>query len=141
MRRWPKIRSFRYYYDAFFPSHYFGEKKESVHIPVFMFHDLDPVKFENQLLFLKMNGYIAISCEQSLWDCPNPKHVILTFDDGLRSVWTIAFPLLRKHGLKGTAFISPNNISDGRVTPNLENTSVDKLAMNDFGNSELFNGN
>ena len=46
----------------------------------------------------------------------------LTFDDGLKHVWTVAFPLLKKYGLKATCFLITGCIAenDHRVRPTLE---------------------
>ena len=139
MRYLPRLRPYRYYKDAFSPEQYFSKHLSKIAIPVFMYHDLEPKEFESQLSFLKNNNYQAISCEEAPWDSPDPKKVILTFDDGLRSVWTVAYPLLHKYGFKGTAFISPGIIHSGKVTPNLDSTSDDELKTSNYGNDDLFN--
>ena len=48
--------------------------------------------------------------------------VFITFDDGLKHVWTVAYPLLKKYGLRATCYLIPGCISesDNRVRPTLE---------------------
>jgi peptidoglycan/xylan/chitin deacetylase (PgdA/CDA1 family) len=40
------------------------------------------------------------------------KSVLLTFDDGLKHVWTVAYPLLKKYGLRATCFLIPGCIPE-----------------------------
>jgi peptidoglycan/xylan/chitin deacetylase (PgdA/CDA1 family) len=134
-----KMRSFRYYRDAFCPERYFAERLGEVQMPVFMFHDIVPDEFERQLSFLAENGYRAVSCVEAPWDDPDPKKVVLTFDDGLRSVWQIAFPFLKRYGFSATVFVSPALIGEGERTPTLDQVSAAELAVDDYGNRALFN--
>ena len=67
-------------------------------------------QFENQLRFLKRNGYRSLTLDElvavAAGDAPLPaRAVVLTFDDGDRSVYTQAWPLLREYGFKGVLFI------------------------------------
>lgn len=41
-----------------------------------------------------------------------PRSVLLTFDDGWSSVWSIAYPLARKHRIRFTLFIVPQSIEE-----------------------------
>jgi peptidoglycan/xylan/chitin deacetylase (PgdA/CDA1 family) len=71
--------------------------------------------FEKQVAWLKENGYEAIDlrdvCEyrQGRRDLPD-KPVIITFDDGDRSVLEFAFPILQKYGYKATLFIITDKV-------------------------------
>jgi hypothetical protein len=96
-------------------------------IPVFTFHIALPDFFEEQCLYLVENGYETVSADiyheyigKRKENCR--EKILVTFDDGLKHVWTVAFPLLKKHGLKATCFLIPGCIpeGDGRVRPNLE---------------------
>ena len=37
---------------------------------------------------------------------PTPE-IVITFDDGFESVYTVAFPIMQQYGIKGTAYINP----------------------------------
>jgi len=86
------------------------------HIPVFLFHTVRPDEFEEKLKFLSDNGYTTVSADDagriiSGEDFVRPRSVMLTFDDGRKSLWSVAFPLLQKYGFKATAFINPGQVS------------------------------
>lgn len=86
-------------------------------IPVFHFHDLNAEKFEEQLNYLYENKYNTIDANTLMHILrgdikPIENAVVLTFDDGLRSIWEIAFPVLKKYGFKGVSFIVPGLINN-----------------------------
>lgn len=86
------------------------------HVPVFVFHSVEPVSFERRLDFLEENGYVTLSAEEYfqflLGARPAPERaVVLTFDDGRGSLWSIAAPLLERRGMRGIVFLVP-----GRTT-------------------------
>jgi peptidoglycan/xylan/chitin deacetylase (PgdA/CDA1 family) len=72
--------------------------------------DLDAHDFEQELIYLKENGFNTISI-QELTDFQQgksalPSHpVLLTFDDGYIGDYTYAYPLLKKYGMKATFFV------------------------------------
>lgn len=73
--------------------------------------------FEKQLKFLKENDYQVISLSQ-LIQCIESKHfpykpVILTIDDGFKSVYTLAFPVLKKYNFPAILFLYTNFINHG----------------------------
>lgn len=86
-------------------------------------HDVDdssstisPELFENQLAFLRDQGYAFISLEQfqSFMQgeaVPN-NAVMVTFDDGYESVYTHAFPILEKLGIPAVSFIITDKLDD-----------------------------
>ena len=139
MRVWPKNRGIEYYRDAFFPSKYFRKIKNSSNIPTFMFHCIDPVGFEKQLSFLKRNNYQVITCEESDNISNTEKLIRLTFDDGRHSVWTVAYPLLKKYGFKATAFISPGIMREGEKRLTYCDNGFNPSSEDPFGNYKLFN--
>jgi peptidoglycan/xylan/chitin deacetylase (PgdA/CDA1 family) len=66
--------------------------------------------FERQMRYLKENGYHVITAEE-LSDfleyrrgLPR-KSVLITMDDGYRSVYNIAYPILQKYGYKATVYV------------------------------------
>jgi hypothetical protein len=66
--------------------------------------------FESQMRYLKENGYHVITAEdlaaflEYRQGLPQ-KSVLVTMDDGYRSVYNIAYPILNKYGFKATLFI------------------------------------
>jgi peptidoglycan/xylan/chitin deacetylase (PgdA/CDA1 family) len=88
-------------------------------VPVFMFHKVSPLCFEEQLNFLKQNGYQTLSLPKFFsflnggLRLKSPS-VVITFDDGDKSLYTTAFPLLQKYDFQAVAFVVPGCI---RETP------------------------
>lgn len=110
------------------------------HIPVFMFHTIDPGIFEDQLNFLKTNGYRTITCDEFYQVLAGktkipPKSVLLTIDDGKISVWIYAYPLLKKYGFQATVFLIPGYMeASGPYIPNLEDLWAGKCQPQDIKN-------
>jgi peptidoglycan/xylan/chitin deacetylase (PgdA/CDA1 family) len=82
------------------------------HIPVFVFHSLDPEIFGAKVRYLAENGYVTLSADEYfqilMGARPAPQNaVVLTFDDGRSSVRSVGLPLMRRHGMKGVVFIIP----------------------------------
>ena len=82
------------------------------HVPVFVFHGLEPVSFGRKLQYLAGNGYRTLSAEEYLAvltgaaQAPE-RAVVLTFDDGRASLAAVGAPLLRQHGMRGIVFLVP----------------------------------
>jgi peptidoglycan/xylan/chitin deacetylase (PgdA/CDA1 family) len=95
-------------------------------LPVFTFHSVEPDRFESQLKYLKENGYETLTADafEAILnrDMPLPERaVLLTFDDGLASLWSTAYPLLKKYESKAVAFVIPGLVPEGDVPrPNLD---------------------
>ena len=69
--------------------------------------------FEHQMQYLKENGFHVISPEELLAFLENKqglpkKSVLITMDDGYRSVYEIAYPILKKYEFTATLFIYTN---------------------------------
>jgi|GEM_PF-1166845 len=92
-------------------------------IPVLTYHslckqedeNLSPVHiakeaFEQQMQWLAENGYTTITLEELhryITTAISPhKYVVLTFDDGYQSYHTIATPVLKQYGFRGTLFLT-----------------------------------
>jgi peptidoglycan/xylan/chitin deacetylase (PgdA/CDA1 family) len=67
-------------------------------------------KFEEQMRFIKENGYRVITLDRLMdfldfkGQIPE-KSVVITFDDGWRSLYDFAFPILKNYGFPATLFV------------------------------------
>lgn len=115
---------------------YEGLKPESIdpdgvyyqnRVLILMYHDLSPnpidkgtlsvANFEQQLELMKSNNFHWITMSQYrdfiLHDSPVPDNaVLLTFDDGYESLYTYAFPLLKKYQAPASSFLIVNAIDN-----------------------------
>ncbi|WP_312604883.1 polysaccharide deacetylase family protein [Kosakonia cowanii] len=71
--------------------------------------------FTNQMNWLRDQGYATLSMYQLEGYVRNrmnlpARAVVITFDDGLKSVSRYAYPILRQYGFKATAFIISSRI-------------------------------
>ena len=73
-----------------------------------------PSAFRRQLDFLVERGYEAATFTEAVMEPPRRKTVVITFDDGFRSVVDEAFPLLRERGLVATLFVPTQLVDDRR---------------------------
>ena len=76
--------------------------------------------FERQMRYLKENGYHVITADElSAFleyrrGLPQ-KSVLITMDDGYRSVYNIAYPILQKYGYKATVFVYTSFVGVSRM--------------------------
>lgn len=104
----------------------------TLHIPIIIYHSVRPDNpgetrwqkefsvtpelLDQQLAYLEHNGYTVISMDQLMADLntgttsPVAKPVVLTFDDGWKSQYTYALPLLEKYHDTATFYIYTNPI-------------------------------
>ncbi len=85
------------------------------HVPVFVFHTLEPEGFARKLRYLAENGYVTLSAEEYFLSLmgtrPAPERaVLLTLDDGRASTYSVGYPLLSRHGMKALVFLIPSRI-------------------------------
>ncbi len=97
-------------------------KKDEVEVPILMYHSIlrsssinsdyiiSEAAFENDLKYLKENGYTTIVVKDLIDFVEEGKSlpkkpVILTFDDGYFNNYTYAFPLLKKYNSKAVLSI------------------------------------
>ena len=79
-------------------------------IPVFVFHTIEPDRFEDQLRLLKASNFRAISAEDYL-DIVEGRvaaqgdEVLLTIDDARSSMWRYGFPILKRHETRVVLFV------------------------------------
>ncbi|MBN2040495.1 MAG: polysaccharide deacetylase family protein [Spirochaetes bacterium] len=102
------------------------------HIPVLCYHHINPAEalhdnyintvpdeFEKQIEFLHSYGYKTIlsknvsnvlaPAEKNVLG-ENNKPIMITFDDGYRSVYDHAYPVMKKYGYKGIIFLITDRI-------------------------------
>jgi peptidoglycan/xylan/chitin deacetylase (PgdA/CDA1 family) len=99
------------------------QRETRQHAPVLMYHRIAadgpaglarfrvrPELFREQMLWLRRNGYHAITSEQLAWFVAN-KHpfvgrpVLITFDDGYRDFAEHAWPVLQKNDFTAEVFV------------------------------------
>lgn len=96
--------------------------QNSKSLPIVMYHQLTNNKsksgkyvltvenFENDLKYLKENGYESVTINQLLdysdgkVSLPD-KPIMITFDDGCETLYAYALPLLEKYGFKAVGFV------------------------------------
>ena len=116
----------------------FPEREDAFNIPILMYHHItvneneinsstvSVEKFKQDMMYLKQNGYTTLHFQDVL-DAKQQgkllpeKSIIITFDDGYRSNYQYAYPILKELELKGTIFLigwsmQRNTHKDG-VTP------------------------
>lgn len=103
-------------------------------VPVFVFHSLEPESFERKLRYLAENGYHALSAEQYfcvlMGSSKVPERaVLLTFDDGRGSLWSVGFPLLKRYGMRGIVFLVPGRMRSrpGPLPPTWEEVEAGRV--------------
>ena len=80
-------------------------------------YSISPSDFEQDLIWLKENGYVTITSAELLYFLENKepipkKAVILSIDDGSWGVYTNAWPLLKKYGMKADFNVIGKEIDD-----------------------------
>ena len=95
----------------------------TVTIPVLCYHVVSPnpsgryqlsvTKFEQQMLYLKQNGFTPLSIDEyhavmTRQSAAPPKPILLTFDDSTSDFASHVVPVLQQHGFKATQFAVTN---------------------------------
>lgn len=73
-------------------------------------------QLERQIRYLLGCGYQSVTFDRALTAPPAGKVLAITFDDAHRSVYEIAFPLLRSLGTVATVFAPTDFVGTGRPT-------------------------
>jgi len=102
-------------------------------VPVLMYHhiqplqqatdkgqtalNVDPITFDEHMTYLKASGYTAITSLELIQALKNHtllpnKSVVITVDDGYKDVYSFAYPILIRQGLKAT-FMIPTGLVMG----------------------------
>lgn len=97
---------------------------EEIIIPILTYHNftedegssynINIVEFEKQMDYLATHNYSVISLSELLKGLRDsqlpPKPIIITIDDGFRSTFTLAYPILKKYNFPATLFLYTNFI-------------------------------
>ena len=97
---------------------------EETVIPILTYHNfteeegsnykINIVEFEKQMDYLAAHNYSVISLSELLKGLRNsqlpPKPVAITIDDGFKSTYTLAYPVLKKYNFPATLFLYTNFI-------------------------------
>jgi len=93
-------------------------------IPILIYHNftikesssykINIVEFEKQMDYLATHNYSVISLSELLkglkGDQLPPKPIVITIDDGFKSTFTLAYPVLKKYNFPATLFLYTNFI-------------------------------
>jgi len=97
---------------------------EEIIIPILDYHNftteksssykINIIEFEKQMDYLAFHNYSVISLSELLiglraGQLP-PKPIVITIDDGYKSTYTLAYPVLRKYNFPATLFLYTNFI-------------------------------
>lgn len=111
-------------------------------VPVFCYHLVEADRFHADLEFLRTNGYRALSGSEFL-DYLNgvggipDRSVMLTFDDGPRNFYEVAFPLFRQFNARALAFIAPGLHADSGVDDLLDERPMNWRELREIHSSGL----
>ncbi len=97
---------------------------EETIIPILAYHnftkdegssyDMNIVEFEKQMDYLATHNYSVISLSELLKGLRDsqlpPKPIVITIDDGFKSTYTLAYPVLKKYNFPATLFLYTNFI-------------------------------
>lgn len=70
----------------------------------------DPLLFENQIIKLKRHFHFTTPQDFFAGKCKNGINLFLTFDDGYRDNFDLAFPILTKYSIPAAFFISTSKL-------------------------------
>ncbi|RLB35779.1 MAG: hypothetical protein DRH11_01620 [Deltaproteobacteria bacterium] len=130
-----------------------GVKPEGYQVvPILCYHEFaqncqsslcTPVSlFKKHMHYLKENGYRVIPMKQLLEFLQYrraipPKAVVITIDDGYRSAFTTAFPILKKQGFPATLFLYTGFIASSANALTWEQVRTMKRAGFEIGSHTL----
>ncbi|MGZ3535122.1 MAG: polysaccharide deacetylase family protein [Thermodesulfobacteriota bacterium] len=105
-----------------------GESFQAIQVPILLYHRFGPMasdsmtvttdNFKSDLKYLSDNGYRVIPLGDLVdyylgrKKSPLPHSVVITVDDGHKSVYTDVLPLVKKYQIPVTLFIYPSAISN-----------------------------
>ena len=72
-----------------------------------------PQQLEEQVAWFLRRGYEPMTVRDAARTSARGRRVVITFDDALRSVYTLAFPVLRRLGAVATVYAPSQYVADG----------------------------
>ena len=108
-------------------------------IPVLLYHsisnDNSPMSlninfFENQMNYLKNNGFQTVDFNEINPNLKSKKQIIITFDDGYKDILNNALPILKKYNFKATSFFVTNLIGQNNSWDVKKKSYIKKEIMN-----------
>jgi len=122
-----------------YPGFVYGKGLDDGQIPIFVFHSVEPDSFEKMLQFLAENKYTTLTSEDLYRyhvdrnEKLPARSIMLTFGDGMKSIWTFAYPLLKRYGFKATTFLIPGRINnETALSPTLDDVLLGKVKADDI---------
>lgn len=111
-------------------------------VPIFCYHLVEPERFRADLQFLQNNGYRTLSATAFLEHLQGKRQapersVLLTFDDGPKNFYDVAFPLLKEFDAHVLAFIAPGLHAEAGVDANIELRPMDWREIGEIHRSGL----
>lgn len=126
-------------------------------VPVFAYHrfgddrfpstNIDMEVFKAQLNYLQENHYQVLTLKEAIEAIKNenvkPKSVVLTVDDGYKSFYENAFPLLQEFGFKltifvNTSYVGGNDFMDWDGLREISNAGME-IGNHSHGHPHFFN--
>jgi hypothetical protein len=107
-----------------YPGFILGSRCEHpTEIPAFVFHEVSTDSFAPMLQFLVDNQYATLTADEYVErrltkERNQTREVLLSFDDGHKSLYKVAFPALKQFGLKAVAYIVPGMIPENGSSAN-----------------------
>jgi len=100
------------YWRGIYPPFAYSAKPCTDYFPVFFYHQARKEEFDTHLRYLLDNGYEAVTGDEVVKRLGGQvlrrtHEVMLTFDDGLASLYEEAFPLLVQYRMRAVAYIVP----------------------------------
>ena len=102
-------------------------------------HISEPVEtFEAKIALLRRKGYNGVFWHELYEHMAGRRtlpdnSIFLTFDDGYLDNWVHVYPILKKYGMKGTIFVSPDFVDPSNlVRPNLDDAAAGNVGMDEL---------
>ena len=108
-----------FYFSIFLITNNLVYAEEEIHIPILTYHNftkdagssyvMNIIEFEKQMDYLDTHNYSVISLSELLaglraGQLPS-KPIVITIDDGFKSTYTLAYPVLKKYNFPATLFL------------------------------------
>lgn len=100
------------------------------------FFNVTPEDFEKQMDYINKKGFVVVSLSELIHKILNKEnvssHICITFDDGYKSVFQNALPVLKKYNMKATMFIAPALLGTNFTTS--DKVTIEIINKEEFSN-------